>query len=144
MAILSIISAAMAVLMTKEPKVVFEQQAIVLNKPSFFHRLRAIPILFLRVPHLNDFKSIFRGLKYELTRDVPILYFSIFLFYLGTGVFNTSIIPSLEANNVSNFLIFLVITVVMIVQILSFRYAGPYTEKKSPVTASTYSLVLRA
>ena len=44
----------------------------------------------------------------------------------------------------SSFLIFLVTTVAMIVQILSFRYAGPYTEKKSPVNATVIGLVLRS
>jgi MFS family permease len=144
LAILSIISAALSVLMVKEPSVVFERQVIALNKPSFFHRILAVPVFFLRVPRLNDFKRVFRGIKYELTRQVPILYFSIFMFYLASGIFNTSLVPSLQANNVSSFLIFLVTTVAMLVQIISFRYAGPYTEKKSPVKAAVGGLVLRS
>ena len=123
---------------------VFERQAIALNKPSFFHRILAVPVFFLRVPRWNDFKRVFRDIKYELTRQVPILYFSIFMFYLASGIFNTSLVPSLQANNVSIFLIFLVTTVAMIVQIISFRYAGPYTEKKSPVKAAVGGLVLRS
>ena len=144
LAILSIISAALSVLMIKEPSVVFERQVITLNKPSFFHRLLAVPFFFLRVPRLNDFKRVFRDIKYELTRQVPILYFSIFMFYLASGIFNTSLVPSLQANNVSSFLIFLVTTVAMLVQIISFRYAGPYTEKKSPVKAAVGGLMLRS
>jgi MFS family permease len=144
LAILSVISAALSVMMIKEPSVVFERQVIALNKPSFFHRILAVPVFFLRVPRLNDFKRVFRGIKYELTRQVPILYFSIFMFYLASGIFNTSLVPSLQANNVSSFLIFLVTTVAMVVQIISFRYAGPYTEKKSPVKASVGGLVLRS
>ncbi len=144
LATLSIISAALSVLMIKEPTVVFERQVIALNKPSFFHRLLTVPFFFLRVPRLNDFKRVFRNIKYELTRQVPILYFSIFMFYLASGIFNTSIVPSLQANNVSSFLIFLVTTVAMLVQIISFRYAGPYTEKKSPVKAAVCGLVLRS
>ncbi|MCW4046988.1 MAG: MFS transporter [Candidatus Bathyarchaeota archaeon] len=144
LAILSIISAALSVLMIKEPSVVFERQAIALNKPSFFHRILAIPFFFLRIPRLNDFKRVFRDIKYELTRQIPILYFSIFMFYLASGIFNTSIVPSLQANNVSSFLIFLVTTVTMVVQIVSFKYAGPYTEKKSPVKAAIGGLVLRS
>jgi MFS family permease len=144
LAILSIVSAALSVLMIKEPSVVFERQVIALNKPSFFHRILAVPVFFLRVPRLNDFKRVFRDIKYELTRQVPILYFSIFMFYLASGIFNTSIVPSLRANNVSNFLIFLVTTVAMLVQIIAFKYAGPYTEKKSPVKAAVGGLVLRS
>jgi MFS family permease len=144
LAILSIISAALSVLMIKEPSMVFERQVIALNKPSFFHRILAFPFFFLRVPRLNDFKRVFRDIKYELTRQVPILYFSIFMFYLASGIFNTSIVPSLRANNVSSFLIFFVTTVAMLVQIIAFKYAGPYTEKKSPVKAAVGGLVLRS
>lgn len=144
LAILSIVSAALSVLMIKEPSVVFERQAIALSKPSFFHRILAVPFFFLRVPRLNDFKRIFRDIKYELTRQIPILYFSIFVFYLASGIFNTSIVPSLQANNMSSFLIFLVTTIVMVVQIVSFKYAGPYTEKKSPVKAAVGGIVLRS
>jgi MFS family permease len=144
LAILSLISAALSVLMIKEPMVLFERQAIALNKPSFFHRILAVPVFFLRIPHLNDFKRVFRDIKYELTRQMPVLYISIFMFYFASGIFNTSIVPSLQANNVPSSLIFLVTTAAMVVQIISFRYAGPYTEKKSPVKASVGGLVLRS
>ena len=144
LAVLSVVSAALSVIMIKEPSVVFERQAIAMNKRSFFHRILAVPLFFLRAPRLNDFKRVFRDIKYELTRQVPILYFSIFMFYLASGLFNTSLVPSLRANNVDSFLIFLVTTVGMVVQIISFRYAGPYTEKKSPVKASVGGLILRS
>lgn len=144
LAILSIVSAILSVLLIKEPKVAFERQVIALNKTSFFHRILAVPVFFLTVPRLNDFKRVSRDIKYELTRHVPILYFSIFVFYLATGIFNTSIVSSLHANNVSNFLIFFTTTLAMIVQIVSFRYAGPYTKKKSPVKAAVAGLVLRS
>lgn len=144
LAILSVISATLAALMIKEPSIMFERQAIAMNKPSFFHRLLAVPMFFLRVPRLNDFKRVFRNIKYELTRQAPILYFSIFMFYLAAGLFNTSLIPCLKANNLSSFLIFLVTTVAMLIQIISFKYAGPYTEKKSPVKASVGGLILRS
>jgi MFS family permease len=144
LAILSTISAALAVLMIKEPSIVFERQAIALNKPSFFHRILAVPVFFLRVPRLNDFKRFFRDIKYELTRQVPILYLSIFMFYLASGLFNTSLIPALKANNLSSFLIFLVMTVALLIQIIAFKYAGPYIEKKSPVKAAVGGLALRS
>jgi MFS family permease len=144
LAILSLISAGLSVIMISEPKVVFERSIITLAKPSFFHRLQAIPYLFLRIPRPNDFKRVFRGLKCELTRHVPLLYFSIFAFYLGTGIFNTSIVPSLQAKHASNLLIFLATTIAMVVQMVSFKFAGPYTEKKSPAKASISSLILRS
>ena len=144
LAALSLISAALAALMIKEPSIMFERQAIAMSKPSFFHRILAVPVFFLRVPRLNDFKRVFRNIKFDLTRQVPILYFSIFMFYLAAGLFNTSLVPSLKANNLSSFLIFLVTTVAMLIQIISFKYAGPYTEKKSLVKASVGGLILRS
>jgi MFS family permease len=144
LAILSVISAGLSLLMIKEPSIIFERQIIVMNKPSFFERLQTIPYLFLRIPRLDDFKRVFRTLKYDLTRQISLLYFSIFAFYLASGIFNTSIVPSLQANHISSLLIFLVSTVGMLVQIISFRYAGPYSEKKSPANATIWSLALRA
>jgi hypothetical protein len=144
LAILTLISALLAVFMIPEPNVIFEPRAIVLNKPSFLQRLRALPLFFLRFPRLSDFKRVFRNLKYELTRQMPILYFSIFMFYFASGLFNTSIVASLQANGFSSFLIFFVMTVMMLAQIVAFKYAGPYTEKRSLVKTSVQGLVLRS
>lgn len=143
LALLSIASAAMSVVMIKEPKVVFERQLIMHNKQSFFGRLQSIPVLFLHLPKMSDFKRFFRTLKYDLTRSVPVLYFSIFMFYVAAGLFNTSLIPSFTVNKVSSLEIFGVVTIVNVIQILSFQYAGPYTEKKSLLDASITSLGLR-
>jgi MFS family permease len=144
LAVLTVVSAALAVVMIQEPSVIFERHAIVLNKPSFLHRLRAVPFFFLRIPRLSDFRRVFRNLRYELTRHMPILYFSIFMFYFSSGLFNTSIVASMQANGLSSFLIFLVITIMMLAQIVAFRYSGPYTEKRSLVKTSVEGLVLRS
>jgi MFS family permease len=144
LAIFSVISAVLSALMIKEPSVIFERNVIVLNKPSFFQRLQALPVFFLRLPRLSDFRRVFRDLRYELTRQMPILYFSIFMFYFASGLFNTSIVTSLQTNNFSSFLIFLVMTVGMLAQIIAFKYSGPYVEKKSLVKAAVGGLVLRS
>jgi MFS family permease len=143
LALLSVVSAVMAVLMIKEPAVAFERQIMIQNRNSFFHRLKTIPIIFFRIPRLSDFKRVLRPLKFDLTRATPILYFSIFMFYVASGLFNTSVIPSLTANKISSLTIFLVITIVNIVQILSFEYAGSYVEKTTLIGASIYGLTLR-
>jgi MFS family permease len=143
LAVLTVVSAVLAVLMIQEPNVIFEPHAIVLNKPSFFQRLQAFPF-FLRVPRLSDFRRVLRNIRYELTRQMPILYFSIFMFYFASGLFNTSIVASLQANSLSSFLIFLVMTIMMLAQIVAFKYSGPYTEKRSLVKTSVQGLVLRS
>ena len=83
-------------------------------------------------------------MDYDLTRSAPILYFSIFMFYVASGLFNTSVIPSLTANKIPSLTIFFVITIVNVVQILSFQYAGSYVEKTPLVGASIYGLALRS
>ena len=144
LAVFSLVSAVMSVVMIREPVVSFERQIIVQNRQSFFSRLKTIPIIFLRFPGLSDFKRVLRTLRYDLTRSVPILYFSIFMFYVASGLFNTSVLPSLKANEIPNLTIFFVVTIVNIVQILSFEYAGSYLEKTSLIGASIFGLTLRA
>jgi MFS family permease len=143
LAVLSLISATLAAFLIKEPEMVFERQNLTMNKQSFFTRLYQSPFLFLKIPYLTDFKRFSKSLRHELTRHTPLLYLAIFLFFLSAGIFNTSLVPALEANSISSLLIFSVILLGMIVQIISFRFAGPYTERKSPIKAAIGGLTLR-
>ncbi len=144
LAISSLVSAGLAAILIKEPPVVFERQVLVMHKHSFFTRIRTSPYLFLKIPTVHDFKRIFRNLRFELLRNTALLYLAIFGFFLSAGLFNTSLVPALDANGLSSLLIFSVIMLGMIVQIISFRYVGPYTERKSPVKSATAGLLLRA
>ena len=144
LAVSSLVSSGLAALLIKEPEIVFERKAIVMHKQSFFHRLRHSPYLFLKSPSAHDFKRVFMSLRHELTRHTPLLYLAIFGFFLSAGIFNTSLVPALDANGVSSLLIFAVIMLGMVVQIIAFRYAGPYTERKSPVKSAIGGLLLRA
>jgi MFS family permease len=144
LAVSSLISAGMAAVLIKEPPIVFERQVLVMHKQSFFHRLRQSPYLFLKFPHLYDFKHLFRSLSHELIRHTALLYLAIFAFFLSAGIFNTSLVPALDSSGISNLLVFSVIMLGLVVQIISFRFAGPYTEKKSPVKSAIWGLMLRA
>ena len=143
LAVSSLISAILAAFLVKEPEMVFERQALTMNKQSFFHRLYNSPFLFLKIPDLNDFKRFSKSLRCVLTRHTPLLYLAIFLFFLSSGIFNTSLVPALEASSISSLLIFSVIMLGMIVQMISFRFAGPYTERKSPIKAAIWGIILR-
>jgi MFS family permease len=140
----SLVSTGLASFLIKEPPIVFERQIMLMNKHSFFHRLHHSPYLFLKTPHHHDFKRIFRKLPYGMVRYTTLLYLAIFGFFLSSGIFNTSFVPFLNANGVSSLLIFAVIMAGMIVQIVSFRYTGSYTENKSPLKSTITGLVLRA
>ncbi len=140
----SLLSTALASFLIKEPPIVFERQIMLINKHSFFHRLHHSPYLFLKIPRHHDFKRIFRRLPYGMVRYTSLLYLAFFGFFLSSGIFNTSFVPLLEANEVSDLLIFAVIIVGMILQIVTFHYAGSYIEKKSPFKGAIVGLVLRA
>ncbi|MGI0085342.1 MAG: MFS transporter, partial [Nitrososphaerales archaeon] len=133
-----------SLVMIKEPSFVFERQMMTLERRSFFHRILAVPMIFLRIPRVFDFKSVFRGMHYDLTRQIPLLYLSIFAFYLASGIFNTSFAPSLAKSGVSNSEIFLISFVAMVIQTAAFYLAGPYIEKTSLKRTAVGGLLLRS
>lgn len=144
LAVLCALSAALSAVMIREVGVPFEPSMVVLVRRSFYERLLVLPLFFLKVPRMMDFRRMFKGHQYELTRDTQVLYLSILLFYLASGVFNTSMVPSLYKGGVSKSQIFLVSLAGMFVQTLAFRYMGPYIERRSLKQAAVGGLILRA
>jgi len=141
---LSLASALLSFVMIREPPISFEREFIVLQKRSLQQRLLALPLVFLRTPNLVDFKGVFRGLRSALTRQLPLLYLSIFVFYLASGLFNTSFIPSLQAAHLSASEVFLVTMMAMVLQTASFYFAGPYVEKRDLRKSAVAGLLLRS
>ncbi len=141
---LCVLSAALSVVMIKEVGIPFERSIMVLVRRSFYERLLVLPLFFLKLPRMMDFRRVFKGLRYELTRDTQVLYLSILMFYLASGIFNTSMVPSMYKVGVSKSQIFLVYLVGMAVQTVSFRYMGPYIERRSLKQAAVGGLILRA
>ena len=141
---LCLISAVLSVVMIKQPQVSFEREFIVLQRRSLQQRLLALPLVFLRLPDIVDFKSVFKGLKSALTRQLPLLYLSIFVFYVASGLFNTSFIPSLRAAGLSASEVFLVSMVAMVAQTASFYFAGPYVEKRDLRKSAVAGLLIRS
>jgi len=142
--ILSLISAALSVQMIKEPVAVFERSMIVMVSQSFYHFILALPLLFLRIPKLMDFRRIFRGVKFGLTREPALIYTSIGAFYFSSGVFNTSIVPSLNSAHITNSQVFLVFLVGMTVQTFAFNYLGRRIQARGIRHTAVQGLVLRA
>ena len=144
LAILSFASAVLSFVWIKEPEVPFEREMIVMVRRSFFERLLFLPVVFLRIPRLFDFRKVIKGLSHELTRETEILYLSIILFYLASGIFNTSLVPSLYSAKISKSQIFIVFLSGMAVQTVAFRYVGPYIEKRSLKVSAVAGLLLRS
>jgi len=142
--ILSLVSAALSVQMIKEPVAMFERSMIVMVSQSFYHFILALPLLFLKIPKLMDFRRIFRGVKFGPTREPALIYTSIGAFYFASGAFNTSIVPSLTSASITNSQVFLVFLVGMAVQTLAFRYLGRRIQESGIRHTAVRGLVLRA
>lgn len=144
LAMFSLVSAALSVLLIREPPISLEDETIVMRGPSFFSRLLSLPMMFLNVPKPRDFIRVFRGLRYGMTSYIPLLYISIVLFYLSSGLFNASFVSGLHLFAISDGVVLGVIFVGQAVQTVTFQFAGRYLSNKSLVSAAGQSLVLRA
>jgi MFS family permease len=144
LAALSVLSAALAAATIKEPKIGFERDMIVMVRRSFYELLLIIPIMFLRIPKIIDFRRLFKSLRFGLSRDPLLLYVSIVAFYFASGIFNTSLVPSLYSANLSRSQVFLVSLVAMSIQTASFRFLGPRIEQGSLKGSAFTGLALRA
>jgi MFS family permease len=142
--VLSILSAAMSAIMIKEPRFVFERQMILHFSRSFFTRLLTLPLFFLKIPSLMDFRRFFKGGKSPLTREPVLLYSSIGAFYFASGIFNTSLVPALYKADISKSEVFLVSLVSMIVQTISFSFYGRRMNQQNLRQSAIGGLVLRS
>ena len=136
-------SAALSIATITEPAFTLERENVAMRRSSFFNRLLTLPIFFIRAPKGSDFRRVFRGLRSSLTSYVPLFYISTVLFYLSSGLFNTSFVPSMSAFSLSEVDAFAVILAGAVVQVLTFRFVGRYVESQTLVTTSAQGLLLR-
>lgn len=139
----SLVSAVLSLVLISEPKFNLERETMALRRQSFFSRLLSLPLLFLELPKLTDFRRLFRGLRSGITSYVPLLYISIVMFYFASGLFNTSFVPAQSTFSVSSGAILSVLLAGIVVQTIAFRYTGRYMERRSLSSASIQGLVLR-
>ncbi len=143
MGALAATSSALAVVMIREPAFVLERETVASRRPSFFSRLLANPVFFITIPSPSDFRRAFRGIRSSLTRSVPLFFISTILFYLSSGLFNTSFVPALHLFSVPDQEVFGVILAGMVVQTAAFQVAGRLVGDRNLVTTSVRGLLLR-
>ncbi len=143
MGALAVTSSALSFAMIREPPFVLERETVARRRPSFFSRLLANPVFFVTIPSLSDFRRAFRGIRSTLTRSVPLFYISTILFYVSSGLFNTSFVPAMHLFSMPDQQIFAVILAGMVIQTLAFRWAGRFVETRSLVSTSVQGLLLR-
>lgn len=141
--VFALASAALSVITISEPTFTFEEESVALRESSFFSRLLTLPVFFIKVPKASDFRRVFRGLRSSLTSYVPLFYISTVLFYLSSGLFNTSFVPAMSKFSLTEVETFAVILLGSVVQVLAFRRAGSYVGARSLVTTSAQGLLIR-
>ena len=141
--VFALASAALSVTTIPEPAFTFERETVALRKSSFFSRLLTHPVFFIKPPKASDFTRVFRGLRSSLTSYVPLFYISTVLFYVSSGLFNTSFVPAMSAFSLTHVETFTVILAGAAVQTLAFQGAGRYVSAQSLVTTSAQGLLAR-
>jgi MFS family permease len=144
LAVLSVVSAVISAATIKEALIGFEREMIVMVRRSFYERLLAVPMLFLRMPRASDFKRVFKSMRFELTREPLLLYLSIISFNFASGIFNTSLVPALYQAKITESEVFLVLLIGTIVQIVAFNSVAPRVEKRSLKETAVSGLTLRS
>jgi hypothetical protein len=101
----AIFSAAALVSISKisEPKMLLERRSILWSAHGLIHRLTHLPLIFLRRPHLTDFKSIVVMNRKALTREIPLIFAASFLFTLSANLFFTSYTPLPQIRRLNGF-----------------------------------------
>lgn len=143
MGALAVISSALAMVLIREPPYVFERETVARRRPSFFSRLLANPIFFVVIPTLSDFERVFRGLRSTLTSGVPLFYISTIMFYVSSGLFNTSFVPTMHLFSMPEWEVFGVILAGMVVQTLAFQFIGDFVVSRGLMATSIQGLLLR-
>jgi MFS family permease len=143
LSVLSTFSALLSFLMIREPSVVFEPNVIVMSRKNHHEGLLGLSVLFLELPRLTNLRRVFKVLRLQLTREPAIIYVSIFAFYLASGAFNTSLVPSLYRASVSESETFLISLVTLIVEAASFNVLSRQTKTKSLIEIAVRALLLR-
>jgi MFS family permease len=136
-------SSGLVLVMIEEPPFVLERETVALRKPSFFSRLRANPVFLIGIPSGSDFARAFRGLRSSLTSYVPLFYISTILFYVSSGLFNTSFVPAMHLLSMPDQEVFAVILAGMVVQTMAFQRAGSFVNSRNLVVSSVQGLLLR-
>lgn len=121
-----------------------ERRAMLIDPSSFVHRVVLNPSFYLRLPGADDFRRLARLFRSAFTRPTPILYMSLLMFNLGSGIFNTAFNPSLYVRQVSESLVFAVNIFVLLVQGFTMRRSGQLIAEGSERRSAIRGLAYRA
>ncbi|MGC8995820.1 MAG: MFS transporter [Thermoplasmata archaeon] len=119
--ILSIISLILLIILLPKTKRKIDRKEFLLNIYVYMSRLFYNPFLYVRLTNESIWKTI-KNLNFKKIKNNNITYLSIatFIFYIGSGLFNTMYPAALKVKTNSDFLSFLILSIGMIIQTLSY------------------------
>ncbi|MDA4122461.1 MAG: MFS transporter [Thaumarchaeota archaeon] len=139
----SVLAAVIAAKLISEPPFLFEGTALGRHYLSILQRFLTQPSGFLRTPQAFHVRGFFRSLRADFSGYLRILYGSILVFYLATGL-TAVFVALLSVKGVSDSLIFVSSTINVAVTAPVFRYVGLRLKKKNWVRDSVIALSARA
>ncbi|MGC8663355.1 MAG: MFS transporter [Thermoplasmata archaeon] len=122
---ISLISIDLTYSLIPEPKERKERKLFALNLNAFLSRIFLTPFLWVRLTNESIIKTI-KNFNFKKFRKTKIynLYMAIFLFYIGSGLFNTVYPAGLKVIGLNESLVFLVIFIGMVIQTSTYFYIG--------------------
>ena len=143
-ALFAVACVGLTIALTKDPVMTIERRTLLLNPQVFVSRLTQLPVLFVRLPRLADFRSLLRMTKEELTRDLPIIVMSSVLFSASLNVFFATYTPYLKVNRLTNWEVYLTSLYVGVMNGVASRFVlGRLKGSVTPFIASG-ALAIRA
>ena len=127
-----------------EPHVTFERNILTHFPEALTSRIREIPILFLKIPHISEWFRFFRMSRSGFTKDIPVLYFSMFFFFISTSLFFTPFTPYLKLNNISDSSVFFLYFIVYCMNTVGWVYSKKMVIHWGEKRAALVSMLARA
>ncbi len=141
---LSVVTGILVSLLVREPAVIFERQALIQILDAFIERMRQVPLFFVSLPRLSDIGRFARMIRIELTRELPLVYTAMFLFFLSTSLFFTSYTPFLKSRDIPDFDVFLIYFSLFLTNALLFFGASALIAKLGEIRSAQAGFLLRA
>ncbi len=142
---LSVVTEILVSVLVREPAVFFERQALIQILDAFIERMRQVPLFFVSLPRLSDIGRFARMIRIELTRELPLVYAAMFLFFFfSTSLFFTSYTPFLKSREIPDFDVFLIYFSLFLTNALLFFGASALIAKLGEIRSAQAGFLLRA
>ncbi|MGC8646551.1 MAG: MFS transporter [Thermoplasmata archaeon] len=115
--ILSVVSLILIILLLPKPRRKIDRREFLMNIYVYLSRAFSNPFIYVRLTNESFWKTI-KNINFEKIKNDNITYLSIatFIFYIGSGLFNTMYPAAIRVKTDSDFMSFLILSVGMIIQ----------------------------